>query len=155
MSNSKFSGVLLCPFLVKCQFGCWPGLRLFSNVVLPMQISSQQHLVLYLCNTACNIVSETQRKEIINLAKKHFICSYTDTLFMNTLYYWQYNILFILKYKQKVHVKIKVTVVTYSVFLKVLLSWNSLLTSFCHHTIHTVQGWDPIWIQEEQMFVHK
>jgi len=37
-----------------------------------MQISSEQHLVLYLCNAACNIVSETQRKEIINLVEKIF-----------------------------------------------------------------------------------
>jgi len=71
-----------------------------------MSISNEQHLVLYICNAASNTVSGTQRKEIINMAKNHFICNYKDTLFMNMLYCWQYNILFILKYEQKVHVKI-------------------------------------------------
>jgi len=51
-----------------------------------MSISNEQHLVLYICNAASNTVSGTQRKEIINMAKNHFICNYKDTLFMNMLY---------------------------------------------------------------------
>jgi hypothetical protein len=68
-----------------------------------IEISDEQMRPSRPCSSVRDRISDTRNTNVWNSTNNNFVSISTIILFRNTLYYWQYNTLFVQKYKQKFH----------------------------------------------------